>query len=348
MNQPVILDLKDVDRKFYQENLAGFLPKKMVDIHTHIWLKAFRIEMPAGTRGQSWPRRVAEDNSIEDLLETYRLLLPEQEVTPVIFGWPERNADMQQTNAYTSSVARQYSLPSLLVTNPEWTAAELEKRALSDGFLGLKPYLNWAPLHIPSQDIQIYDFLPPAHLEVADQHGWIVILHIPRPGRLKDPLNLQQMLEIEQRYPNIKLVIAHIGRAYCPPDIGDAFEVLQASQRMLFDFSANTSAEVIEGALRTFGAQRLLFGSDLPIVRMRMRRICEDGAYVNLVPPGLYGDISGDPHMRDVSQAEGEQLSFFLYEMLLAFRRAADACGLSTADVEDVLYNNGARLIRSS
>ena len=341
----MLIELKDVDRQFYQQHLAGFLPTKMLDIHTHIWLKAFRKEMTVATRGQNWPRLVAEDNAIEDLLETYRLLLPGQEVTPLLFGWPERNADMEQTNAYTSKSARQFNLPSLLVTNPEWTAAELEKRTLSGGFLGLKPYLNWAPLHIASDDIQIYDFLPPAHLEVADQHGWIVILHIPRPRRLSDPLNLQQMLEIEQRYPHIRLVIAHIGRAYCPQDIGDAFKVLQESQRMSFDFSANTNAVVMEGALRAFGAQRLLFGSDLPIVRMRMRRICEDGVYINIVPPGLYGDVSGDPHMRQASQVEGEQISFFLYEMLLAFRRAAEACGLSASEVEDVLYNNGARLI---
>jgi len=348
MNKPAIFPVKDVDRQFYQQNLAGFLPKKMVDIHTHIWLKAFRVETSAEPRGQTWPHRVAEENSIEDLLETYRLLLPQQDVTPLLFGWPGRDADIEQTNAYASTSASQHNMPSLIVTNPEWTAAELEKRVLSGGFLGLKPYLNWAPVHIPSQNIQIYDFLPPAHLEAADQHGWIVILHIPRPGRLKDPLNMQQMLEVEQRYPNIKLVIAHIGRAYCPQDIGDAFEVLQASQRMLFDFSANTNAEVIEGALRTFGAQRVLFGSDLPIVRMRMRRICEDGAYINLTPPGLYGDVSGDPHMREVSPLEGDNLSFFLYEMLWSFRRAAEACGLSATEVEDVLYNNGAHLIGKS
>ena len=107
----MIFPLKDVDRRFYQEHLAGFLPSKMVDIHTHVWLKAFRVPMPADTRGQTWPRHVAEDNAIEDLLETYRLLLPEQEVTPLIFGWPERDADMEQTNAYTSRVARQHNLP---------------------------------------------------------------------------------------------------------------------------------------------------------------------------------------------------------------------------------------------
>jgi hypothetical protein len=86
----------------------------------------------------------------------------------------------------------------------------------------------------------------------------------------------------------------------------------------------------------------------MPILRMRMRRICENGIYVNLVPPGLYGDVSGDPHMREVGAEEGEQLSFFLYEQLHAFRRAAEAVGLSRADVEDVFYNTAAKIIAAT
>jgi hypothetical protein len=288
---------------------------------------------------------VAEDNPLEDLLQTYTLMLPEQQVTPLVFGWPERDADLEQTNAYAGRVARERGLPALLVTTPDWPAAELECRVEADGFLGLKPYLDQAPAHIPMRDITIYDFLPPHHLQVADAHGWIVLLHIPRPARLKDPLNLQHLLEIESRYPRIQLVIAHIGRAYCPEDVGDAFDLLHTTQRMVFDFSANTNAWVMEQALRAFGPQRLVFGSDLPIVRMRMRRICEGGAYINLVPPGLYGPAGDDPHMREVAPQEGERLSFFLYEELLAFRHAAEACGLSPADIEDVFYNNAARLI---
>jgi hypothetical protein len=89
----------------------------------------------------------------------------------------------------------------------------------------------------------------------------------------------------------------------------------------------------------------VLFGSDLPVVRMRMRRICENGFYVNLIPPGLYGDVSDDAHMREVSDEEGAQLSFFMYEELLAFRQAAEAVGLTASDVADVMHNNAARLI---
>ncbi len=113
---------------------------------------------------------------------------------------------------------------------------------------------------------------------------------------------------------------------------------------MRFDFSANTNSWVMEQLIRTVGPQRILFGSDLPILRMRMRRICEGGTYINLVPPGLYGDVSGDAHMREVSQDESRRLSFFLYEEIIAFREAAEATGLTTADVADIFYNNAADL----
>ena len=37
-------------------------------------------------RAVTWPQRVALDNSIEDLQETYRLMFPDKSVLPLIFG----------------------------------------------------------------------------------------------------------------------------------------------------------------------------------------------------------------------------------------------------------------------
>jgi len=201
---------------------------------------------------------------------------------------------------------------------------------------------------IPEKEIRIFDFLPHHQLEVLDEHGWICMLHIPRDGRLKDPVNLAQMLEIEKRYANVKLIIAHIGRAYCPEDVGNAFEVLAETENMMFDFSANTHAENMEKLIRAVGPKRIMFGSDLPILRMRMRRICEDGNYVNIVPKGLYGEVSGDPHMREVEGEEAEKLTFFMYEEIDAFRRAAEAAGLTYGDIEDIFYNNAVRIIEAA
>jgi predicted TIM-barrel fold metal-dependent hydrolase len=340
--------VKDVDKTYYDEHLANFIPRRVIDVHTHVWLASFMKETSEESRSVKWPSLVAKDNPIEDLLRTYQLMLPRQQVTPLVFSLPDRHIDLGRSNGYVSQVAREHDLPSLIVSVPEWSAEELERRVRDGGFLGLKPYLDFAPAHIATADITIFDFLPHHHLEAADAHGWIVMLHIPRPGRLKDPVNLAQLLEIERRYPDVHLVVPHIGRAYCVTDIGDGFDVLRDTERMIFDFSASTNAQVFERFLRAFGPGRVMFGSDLPILRMRMRRICENDTYINMVPPGLYGDLSGDPHMREVSEEEGRKLSFFLYEELLAFRRAAEAVGLNDADLEDVFFNNARRLIESA
>jgi len=38
---------------------------------------------------------------------------------------------------------------------------------------------------------------------------------------------------------------------------------------------------------------------------------------------------------------------FFMYEIIDAFRQAAERTGLSPADIEDVFYNNARNLIES-
>jgi hypothetical protein len=153
------------------------------------------------------------------------------------------------------------------------------------------------------------------------------------------------MIEIERHYPGVNVIIAHVGRAYCPEDIGNAFEVLGDTRRMLFDISANTCVETFEQAIRAVGPKRILFGSDLPILRMRTRRICEGGAYLNLVPKGLYGDVASDPHMREVEGSEADELTFFMYEEIDAFRRAAARTGLGKDDIDDVFYRNAAQVL---
>jgi hypothetical protein len=52
--------------------------------------------------------------------------------------------------------------------------------------------------------------------------------------------------------------------------------------------------------------------------------------------------------MREVSAEEGEQLSFFLYEQLYAFRCAAEAVGLSRAGIEDVFHNTASKIIAAA
>lgn len=331
------------DGAYYARHIAPLLPDRIVDIHAHVWLKRHKAGSLPPQRVVSWPSRVAAEQSIEDLQETYRLLFPGKQVRALVFGDAGPGDPLDAVNAYVAESARGAGYPALLFATPQWGAMELEERLLAGGFAGVKVYLTLAPGYLPEKEIRIFDFLPPHQLEVLSRLGAVVMLHIPRDGRLGDPVNLAQMVEIEQRYPGVRLIIAHVGRAYCPEDVGNAFDVIARTERMLFDFSANCNQGVFERLIGAVGPRRILFGSDLPILRMRGRRVCEHGNYVNLVPPGLYGDVSQDSHMRE---APGESLTFLLYESIRAFLDACRACGLGQADIDRVFYHNAAELLR--
>ena len=339
-----LFEVKPVDEKFYRSGIRDFLPEKIIDIHTHIWKKRKDKTVYQKNRVVSWPSRVAEENPIEHLLQSYKLFFPGKQVIPLLFNSPTAGKNLDILNRYVIMSAKKYKLPSLMLSRPDWSEDKFSKRLARGNFLGVKPYLSFAPGNIRADSICIFDFIPHHQLEILDTGGKILLLHIPRSGRLRDIVNLSQMLEIERKYPGIKLIIAHVGRAYCIEDVGDAFKTLKGT-RMFFDISANTNETVFLRLIETVGPERILFGSDLPITRMRMRRICEKGVYINLVPEGLYGDVSGDKNMREVTGKEAENLSFFMYEEIHAFRKTSEKAGLTRRDIEKVFYSNAARML---
>lgn len=333
------LTMTDYDRRVYETELKDFLPNTFIDIHTHIWKESFR---PYGNAngGSQWTRRVADEQTAEALTDGLKRLYPGKRVVPLVFGGCDQ--DLEQCNDYVRESAEKYGFPTLLRTDYSMSAQELEKQVKKNGCLGLKPYLTGCPPYIPSEELRIFDFLPREHLEAANKNGWIIMLHIPRSKRLRDPVNVAQLLEIEKRYPDIRLIVAHIGRAYAAQDIGDAFELLGRTEHMMFDFAANLCDDAIKACIAGVGTKRLMFGSDLPIAAMRMYRYTKDGVYYNVVPGKLYGDVSGEPHMQET---DDENVTLMVYEQLRAFKRCAIQLSLKDGDIEDIMYENARRLL---
>lgn len=343
-----LFDVTSYDRKVYEEELRDFLPEKIFDVHTHVWLDALTEKKPAQPgevkRVVTWPSLVAKEDSIEDLQETYRLMFPGKEVKALMFTSKVTEAN----NQYVAECSRRSGFPALYYSHPEQSADEVEQKIREGGFLGLKSYLALSPKYIPEKEIRIFDFFPKHQLSRMNELGAIVMLHIPRDGRLKDPVNLAQIMEIKKEFPYVKLIIAHIGRAYVASDVGNAFEVLDQAPDLMYDFCANSCEFAITEVLKHAGPKHVMFGTDMPILRMRCRRIEENGTYINLVPPGLYGDPKQDRHLREVSEEEAKEITFFAYEELLAFKRACRTLGLTKQDVEDIMHNNAVRLIEEA
>ena len=330
------IDVTPYDKKIWEEELRDFLPDKIFDAHMHIWEPGTR---KVGQKGcVTWTSLVAPDMTYENMVETYAKVFPGKKVKQVLMSSPSCNLELG--NGYAIKCAKEHGHPALYCTN--WDSDEAEIfAAFKKGFCGIKPYQNNSPSYIPAAEVRIFDFLTPRQLEFMNNIHGIVMLHISRNLRLRDPINLAQLMEIDEKYPNAKVIVAHVGRAYIPSDVGDAFEILKHSKNLYFDFSANTSDYAMQKLFESISSDRILFGTDMPISKMRMYRIEENGTYMNVVPRGLYGDVSNDPHMKE---SDEENITTFVYEELLAFKRAANAVGYTRDDVEKLMYKNAEKL----
>lgn len=344
-----LLDYKPYDKEFYETELKPYLPKKIIDCHTHIWYDGMRTsDYVASKSGNTWPGLVARVNPVEDLIETNRELFPDNEVVSCLYSMCSRNIIVDKGNEYVSACAAKYGFPALYLAHPSEPADSVEKNVLSNpAFKGLKVYLNFAPDYIPADEIRIFDFLTPEHLALADRHGWVVQLHIARPKRLADPVNYVQIREIEEKYPNLQLIIAHLGRAYADEDVGNSLEYLKGLKKTMWDFTANTNQHVMELVLEQYGPERFMYGSDFPIFRMKARRHSENGFYINEIPAGSLGDsaiVLKDKHMREIAYPEAEKITFFIYEEMASAIRALKKLGYGKRELELAFHDNAARI----
>ena len=341
MSTKRLLDYRACDRALYEKELKNFLPDKMFDVHVHISTSGLPT-YGSSNGGSTWTKKLCVDMGISDFLSINREMFPNQKMEALVFGMC--NTGITETNAYVIEDNKNYGFPMLYRSDYAEDPDELEARVKAGGFIGLKPYLTNCPPYIPASELRIFDFLPHTHLEVANRNGWIVMLHIPRSKRLGDPVNIAQIMEIEEKYPNVKLIVAHVGRAYTEADFGNAFEIMKNTKNMMFDFTANLFTPAITEGIKTVGVDRFMYGTDQPIAVMRMYRIVENGDYFNVVPKGYYGDVTGEPHMRE---EENDQISLMAYEQLIAFKRSVQELHLSDADVEKILYSNAKTLCNS-
>ena len=329
----------DVDYPFYKEHLRDFLPDRIIDVHTHPGNNPGL--QPGDPKPTFWPQWVTFGHGMRlpSLLDANLKMFPGKEVFPVCFTTSNRE-DVDERNAYVAKELRQYkNVWGLLWTLPDWNKDELIERVEGGGFSGIKPYLNMVK-DIPVEDITIFDYLPRHHIEAAVEREWVVMLHIPRAERLADPVNISHLRKISRDYPDIKLIIAHVGRSYCPRYGIEGIPALSSCENLLFDISANTNQVVMELLIREVGPKRILYGSDMPITAMRSKRICEGDEYINYV---RHADWEDNRTRRNIE--EEENYTFFLYEQILAFKKAAVACDLSRSDIEDVFFNNAYSLL---
>jgi len=329
---------RPLDKEIYEREIAPWLPERIFDCHVHIGLPEHRGPISPERLKMDWAMEVGLSQSWQELRSAYEILFPDRQVQVLAFGGVFKEIDIEANNEYVlrGVLDAANNARGLCVTRPEWDAKRVSE-AMERGFVGIKPYPDLAPQE--TREVSIYDFLPRSHLVALDERSGILMLHLPRGGRLADPENIREVMEIAENYPSIRIILAHIGRCFCLPTLEKSLHNFVQDNRIFFDTSANLNADVFHYALQMIGADRMLFGSDLPITLMRGMREHIGERYVNYTD----GNYSWNTNRK--SPEVEARYTYFLYEEIRALIRAVERAGLGRDALEKIMLLNAKRLI---
>ena len=322
--------LSEKDYRIYKEELAPKLPRRIFDTHVHVFRKEYYPE------GHSYPERHVFNKfngefPIELWRELMQELLPQQELWLNCFSAPDLSID----NDRVPEVQGEKEFAMALVS-PADSVETLQKRIESSNAVGAKPYLNYAA-HVygkKSNDVEIRDMLTPQQLEYLNEKGLAVTLHIPRAGRFADPLNQRQMIDLCEKYPNVKFIFAHIGRAYFMRNIEESNigEFVQYPNAF-FDTAMVNSIDIFKYTFDHFPIERVLFGTDTPIALLKGKSVEINNQYAYLMGE----NYSIGSAIIDTSGVV--EFTTFFYEQLRGIIGSAPE-----KDLEKVLFSNAYKL----
>jgi predicted TIM-barrel fold metal-dependent hydrolase len=320
------------DRKIYENEFRDWLPEKIFDAHVHAFdADNFKVgyELPE----KSCYRKFGGTFTLEQCLEIVKILLPEQEFSMNCFGNPDEDADIEAACKYTGNISDNKRVFGMALVSPKDDIETVKHRINDYGLIGYKPYRNFVDW-MDYEAVTIFDMLSPEQMEFADEKGLAVTFHIPKAARLADPCNQKQMIELCRRYPNAKIIFAHIGRAYYMKNVIGYLDGVAGCPNAYIDTAMVSHPGVLEYTFNNFPRERIVFGSDAPIAFLRGKSVEINDQYAYLM---------GEDYAigSTIYDADGTvKFTTFFYEQLRGIKETAERVGLSREELENFFYNN--------
>lgn len=328
------------DQQVFQREFEDFLPERIFDAHVHLFdAKCFNpgTELPP----KSCYRRFGGCFTLEQYLGWAAEWLPDRRLSLTSFGTPAAIMNRDRSAAYTGCVSDNRRFFGMALVSPHDSVEAVEMRIREHQLIGYKPYLNFVDWK-PVAEVTIDDMLPAEQMELANRLGLVVTLHIPRPGRLADPVNQAQMIALCHQYPNVDIIFAHVGRAYFLNNIIGQLDDLAACPNAYLDTAMVNHEGVLEYTFSHFPRERILFASDAPIALLRGKSVEINNQYAYLMGE----DYAIGTSIFDADHAVA--FTTFFYEQLRGIKLAAIRAGLSATEVEKLFYGNARRLFTAA
>jgi len=333
------IEIKDIDKRIWEEELADFVPQKIYDVHTHVYLPEYCLTRPGDdpAEPETWTDRPIEVSDRETLDQCYAALCPGREVHYLIMPWVFRRGDIEGINRFAAVEAGTDPLSvAFMLVHPSFSAEQVSQAIDAHGFCGLKPYFTYVEPGDGKQ-CRITDMLPEPLIALADARELIVMLHLGKSLAIADEENIRDLIYLSQRYPRVRWILAHLARCLVPWPLERAIDRIKDLPNLWYDFSSVCNSDVYSLVFRNVGLDRIMFGSDnLPVGVLR-------GTYVGFAYAWAYlseRTIDG----LGLTHCDGRP-TFILYEELRAARRAMMREGFGREQIEDIFYNNAMRLL---
>jgi len=273
------LSFDDRDLDIYYKEIKDFIPDRIIDNHIHIWERDNIIPEIAGH--QKYQNKPFSDINFfyefkySDFSEIIKKTFQGKDYEGVFFGLPLEFVNMNAANNYVISTSRKNNFKYLYIPLPGENIWESNKdfQFLSDkNFIGFKPYPDLAG--VEGNEISIFDFISQSVFEFSNVNNLTIVLHLPRKLRLKSYQNIKEILQISKKYKNIRLILAHCGRAFCVTDLIGNLEKLKNSSNIYYDIALINEHAVLEYLIKNVGIDKIIFGSDLPMGFIKGKDVC--------------------------------------------------------------------------
>lgn len=317
------------DARFFERELASFVPDKVFDAHAHLCHPDF---LDVGMPGLPSVFGYEEYRCWIDCLH------PGRDVAALFlsFAHPHHtHAGVSKANQWTARhTAADRRCRGFFFVRPQDDPAWVQSEVRRLGLHGLKCYFTCSERE-SVWEADIPNYLPEPLVKLAHDRAWPITLHLVKPRAAADPSNLYWIRHYCRSYPDMKLILAHSARGFQPAHNLEGLAELVGLDNLYFDTSANCQSFAHQVILKLFGHRKLLYGSDSPLAsHLRGTTVGAGDSFIWLT--------DADP----VWQPEFGPVRPVLLglEHLRSLKWAAWAAGLSDAQIEDIFWNNAADL----
>ena len=307
------------------KKLDAFLPDRLYDAHMHISLYPFYKKDYFGFK------EYHEDMApliCKREVRCHALATPTDELKTKAGQENDLVFFKEQLDEYPENTAA-------VLIKPEESGEEIESHIVHKNVKGFKCYHIYAK-RPDTFNSDLNEYLPEAAFEIANKRRMSITLHMVKDKALADPENMKRIKELTKKYPDATLILAHGARSFAAWTAIETVEELVGYENVWFDFSGICESPAMIQIMKKVGVSRCMWGSDYNVSMASGKAISLGDNFYWINGKDLASFVSKTP-MRTWHTGT---------ENLMAVRQAAIICDLTSSEIEDLFYNNAARLFK--